>query len=223
MRRIARLFTVLLVLAVVLPALADDQQKAVKQMRLMTAMARDATARAIISRAFSDTFKVARPQLVAERKFLGLSYGNFLLARQMMLSGSTLQQIADQLRAGRTILQIAGDARVDWKRIASEAKKMNNRIHDRIYDHFLHDGPDKERDRAEQYDPANDVVSDDADTTPEEILKAANEYVFWRNLAAPKSASQADGNSVVGHSYTKARDDIAATHGTTSPGAPGNR
>ena len=53
--------TILLLGAAVLPALADDQEKAEKQIRMMTAISRDDTARSIVSRNFADVFKIQRP------------------------------------------------------------------------------------------------------------------------------------------------------------------
>src|SRR5215467_16120733 len=114
---------------------ADDQEKAEKQIRMITAMSRDDIARAIVSRTFADSFKLQRTQLVAERKSLGLNYGNFFLARELVQFGPSMEQIAAQLRAGKNILDIARDSHANWKRIALNAKKMNNRITDAIYKH----------------------------------------------------------------------------------------
>jgi hypothetical protein len=186
---------------------------------MMTAMSRDDTARAIISRTFSDVYKVERSQLTAERKSLGLNYGALFLAHEMVLSGSSTQDISAQLRLHKTMAEIANASRADWKRIASDAKKMNARISDGIYKHFLHPDPDKARDKLDQYNPAADLVRADADATREELLKAQAEYVFQRNLASPKSDGTVNADNPATRSYQQARDDIAATHGTTSPGS----
>jgi hypothetical protein len=219
MRRVVRRLAIFLITAVA--AFADDQQKAEKQMRMMTAMSRDDTARSIISRTFADAFKMARPQMVAERTTVGLNYGSLFLAHELVSSGSSMQQIAAELRTRKTMIEVAKSSGADWKRIAADAKKMNSRISDNIYKHFLHAGPDKQRDLLDRYNPAIDRVRADADVAPEELVKAQTEYIFWRNLAAPKSVGEADSSSAVGHDYTRARDDIAATHGTTTPGSPG--
>ena len=73
-------------LAMVGCAWASDQEKAEKQIRMMTAMSRDDTARSIISRTFADVFKMQRPQMVVERKNLGLNYGGLFLAHELALS-----------------------------------------------------------------------------------------------------------------------------------------
>lgn len=192
-------------------AYADDQEKAEKQIRMMTAMSRDDTARAIISRTFADAFKMQRKQLVAQRKSLGLNYGGLFLAHQLASSGMRVEQVAAQLRAHGGLREIGG---VDWRHIANEAKKMNSRITDGIYKHFLHSKPDEERDKLEHYNSSYDLIRADADSTPDEILNAQKTYVFWRNLAAPMSDGQADRSTPVGQSYEQHREDIAVTHGT---------
>ena len=195
---------------------ADDQEKAEKQIRMMTAMSRDDTARAIVSRAFADSFKIARPQLVAERKSLALNYGSFFLAHELVQSGPSMEQLTAQLRAGKNILEIARDWHADWKRIALNAKKMNNRISDAIYKHFLHSQPDEERDKLEHYNPATDLVRADAEVTPNELVKAMNEYIFWRDQAAPINGGRADASTPIGQAYDRTRDNVATSHGGAS-------
>jgi hypothetical protein len=214
-------FAILLLVTVAIPARADDEEKAAKQIRMMTALSRDETVRSIISRTFSDVFKMERPQLIAERKSLQLNYGALFLAHELVLSGSNMQRIAAQVHAHKTMLEIAQSSGADWKHIASEAKKMNSRIHDGIYKHFLHDQHDLERDQRDHYRAADDRVQSDAEATPAEVENAQVDYLFWRNLAAPRLAGTVDPNDAAVHQYNKARDDIAASHGTTTPATPG--
>lgn len=211
---------ILLILVATLPALADDQEKAEKQIKMMTALSHDEIVRSIISRTFTDVFKISRAQLLAERRSLGLNYGSLFLAHELALTGSSMQQISAQLRANQTLLDVANSSSVDWKRIASDAKKMNDRINNGIYRHFLHDEADKQRDLADQYIPSADLIRADTESTPGEILKAAADYRFWRNLAAPKNGGRVDPNNAAVENYNKARDAIAATHGTTNPSTP---
>ena len=201
------------IVAAATAAFADDQEKAEKQMRMMTAMSRDNIARSIVSRTFADTFKIERPQLVAERRSMGLNYGSLFLMHELIAFGSTMPEIAAQLRLRKTIFEIAGADRTDWKRIISDAKKMNNRINENIYKHFLHDGKDKERDLLEGYNPGADLVPADADAKPEEIEKAQLEYVFWRNQGAPKSDRTADRSEATKMGYEQKRENIAINHG----------
>jgi hypothetical protein len=201
--------------AAVAPALADDQEKAEKQARMMTAMSRDDTARSIVSRTFADVFKVERPQLVAERRSLGLNYGSLFLMHELVASGSSTQEIAAQLRLHKTMFEIANTFHADWKRIVSDAKKMNSRIDDNIYKHFLSSGKDKdkERDLLDHYTPAVDLVRADGDATPEEIQRAQTEYVFRRDLSGPKPGGAAERSDAVNTSYEQKREAIVINHG----------
>ena len=206
-------FVVFLALFTAATALADDQEKAEKQVRMMTAMSRDDTARSIVSRTFADVFKIERSQLIAERRSMGLNYGSLFLAHELVVSGSTMQEIAAQLRVHRTIFEIAGASRPDWKRIVSDARKMNNRINDNIYKHFLHGKKDQERDLLEGYNPSADLVRADGDATREEIEKAQLEYVFWRNQGAPKSDGTGDRSDTTRMGYEQKREAIVINHG----------
>jgi len=206
-------------LAIVGSAWASDQEKAEKQIRFMTAMSRDDTARSIISRTFADVFKIQRSQLVVERKQLGLNYGGLFLVHELLLSGTQLNEVVAQLRARKSILDIANSSQADWKRIAADAKKMNNRIDDSIYKHFLHSRPDDERDKLEHYNPSADLVRADADATLEEIQKAQKDFVFWRTQAAPIMGGQADVSTPIGQTYQQQRDNTSASRGA-APSAP---
>ena len=121
------------------------------------------------------------------------------------------------------MLNITNASHPDWKRIADDAKKMNNRINDSIYKHFLHSKPDEERDKLEHYNPSVDLVRADGEATPDDILKAQKEYVFWRNQAAPIADGQADRSSPIGQTYEQTRENIAVTHGSTSESGGGIR
>lgn len=210
----------LLIPAVTTPALADDREKAEKQIRMITAMARDAQARSIVSRSIADRFKVSRLQLTGERKTYKLNYGSLFLAHE--LSGTSLDLIVAGLRQRKPVIEIAGERKANWKQIASNAKKMNDTITDNIYKHFLHSKPDQDRDLEEHYNPDADLVAADSDSTPEEISHAQRDYIFWRNLAAPPSDRAADRNNPVSHDYKETRDNIGYTHGTVAPGSPGH-
>lgn len=197
-------------------ASAADRDKAEKQIRMITAMSRDETARSIVSHALADTFNVSRPQLVQQRKTLGLSYGNLFLARELAGSGAKFEDIAAQLSLHKTVPEIAAASHADWKRIAADAKKLNNRINDDIYRHFLHTKADESRDKAEHYTASADLVRADLDTTREELLIAQRDFVFWRDQAAPLNRGQADPSSPMGQAYQKARETMEENHGDTT-------
>jgi hypothetical protein len=200
---------------------ADDKEKAEKQLRMMTAMSRDDTARSIISRTFADAFKMERPQMVVQRRNLGLNYGSLFLAQELMQSGAQMNQIVEQLRARKSMVDITNTLHGDWKRIAADAKKMNSRIDDAIYKHFLHSKPDETRDKVDRYNPRQDLVRADADATPQEIAAAQHDYVFWRDQAAPLAGGQADASTPIGREYEQNRDNIAISRGDTPTSGPG--
>jgi hypothetical protein len=164
-------------------ALADDQQKAEKQLKKVTAMAADVNARAIVSRATAEMLGVTRDQLVRERRAMNLNYGEVFLAHQLTAKGAKMLDIALKLPLEKSIYRIANDQHADWKEIAAEAKKLNGKIEDSIYKHFLHAKADKEQEAAEKYNATLDWVKADAETTPADILEAQEIYVLWRNRA----------------------------------------
>jgi len=218
MRRVVVCATVLISLSSLVYADDKEKEKAEKQIRMMTAMSRDDTARSIISRTFADSFKMQRAAMVVERRNLGLNYGSLFLMQELLESGMRMEQIVEQLRARKSVLAITNATHADWRRIAADAKKMNNRIDDAIYKHFLHTKPDEARDKLDHYNPRQDLVRADADATPDDVMKAQSEYVFWRNQAAPLSGGQADASTPIGQTYQQTREDIAITHGNTPPG-----
>lgn len=211
---------ILLLAFLAIPALASDQAKAEKEINMMTALSRDEIVRSIVSRTFADVFKVPRSQLLAERRSLGLNYGSLFLAHELVLRGSSMQQISAQRRSNKTLAEVANLAGADWKRIEVDAKKMNDRINKGIYKHFLHSEPDKQRDLADHYLVAIDLIRADTESTPEEIQRAQVDYMFWRNLAAPKNVGQVDTTNVAVENYNKGRDAAEMTHGSTNPSTP---
>jgi hypothetical protein len=215
-----RVLYLAILLLVALPVLADDQEKAEKQIKMMTALSRDETVRSIVSRTFADVFKVQRSQLLAERRSMGMNYGSLFLVHELVLSGGSMQQMSTQLRANKTLLAIANSSSANWKRIASDAKKMNDRINKGIYKYYLHSEGDKRRDLEDHYVASADLIRADTQSTPDEILKARDDYMFWRNLAAPKNVGQVDTTNAAVETYNKARDAIAASNGTTNPSTP---
>lgn len=178
---------ILLVLAAALSAVlafADDQQKAEKQIRKISAMATDVNARSIVSRSMSDMLKVERNQFERERRAMNLNYGHLFIAHELTASGMKMLDVAMRLQAHQTIFQIANEQHVDWKKLADEAKKLNGKIEDNIYKHFLHADADRGRDLSDKYDSTADWVKADTDVTQEEILEAQEIYVRWRDRAA---------------------------------------
>jgi hypothetical protein len=221
MRPAARLLAVLLLFS--LPVCADDQQKAEKEMRKLTAMSLDATARRMVSMSLADSAKVSRTLLTQQRRNLNLNYGNLFLLHQLLDDSTNIADIAAALRSGKDLTQIATEHGANWKSVAQNAKKLNDAVEDRIYRHFLNDKntqADDLRDLTDKYDPDRDVVKADFLATPDEIAQAHDRYVFWRARAAyghdnDKRLGLADENA--------AYADHARTAGPQgSPGSPNN-
>jgi hypothetical protein len=193
MNHFARLLPLLLFVTTSVVASGDDRQKAEKQIRKIAAMATDKTGRRMVSMSVADSLNLPRPDLVEERRRIGLDYGSFFVARELVSSGMKMTDIALGLSAGKTIWQIGDERHADWKQIAADAKKLNTRIEDYIYRHFLNkknDEADQERDLADKYDIARDAVRTDFDVTAKEMIDAQVRYIFWRDAAGNSQGSR---------------------------------
>jgi hypothetical protein len=173
----------------------SDQEKADKQLHKITAMASDATGRRVVSATVADALQAKRPDLVIERRAMNVNYGDLYVAHQLVKSGAKMDDLAAQLKAGKKMDQIAGDLHVDWKQMASDAKKLNTKIEDNLYNHFLNGKPLTERDAAEGYDPMIDGVSADSDVSKDEIADAERTYLLWRDRADQKKGSSLDAST----------------------------
>src|SRR5882672_3226743 len=137
MKRLSHLSITLLALTIAIPAFGDDQQKAEKQLHKITAMATDATGRRVVSITVADALEAKRPDLVMERRTMNLNYGDLFVAHGLVQRGAKMEDIAAQLKAGKNIGQIATEQQADWKQIAADAKKLNAKMEDNLYKHFL--------------------------------------------------------------------------------------
>jgi hypothetical protein len=217
-----------LLLSVTISAVASggDRQKAEKQVRKITAMATDRIGRRMVSMSIADTLKIRRPDLVEERCKIGLDYGSFFIAHELVAVGVKMTDIVSALSSGKTIWQIGDEQHANWNQIAADAKKQNSKIEDYIYRHFLNkknDEADQERDRAEKYDIARDAVRTDFNVTPQEMVDAQARYIFWRDEAGK---AQGSGGHMTAADMMAARMDHArAQHntngGVTAPPAGG--
>ena len=195
MKRLSYLSITLLALTVVIPAFGDDQQKADKQLHKITALATDATGRRVVSVTVADTLAAKRPDLVLERRTMNMNYGDLFIAHVLVKSGTKMDDIAAQLKAGKKMGQIASEQHADWKQIAADAKKLNAKVEDNLYNHFLNGKPLTERDAAEGYDPMIDGVTADNDVSKDEIAEAEHTYLLWRDRADQKKGSNLDTSS----------------------------
>ena len=195
MKRLSYLSITLLALTVTIPAFGDDQQKADKQLHKITALATDATGRRVVSVTVADTLAAKRPDLVLERRTMNMNYGDLFIAHVLVKSGTKMDDIAAQLKAGKKMGQIASEQHADWKQIAADAKKLNAKVEDNLYNHFLNGKPLTERDAAEGYDPMIDGVAADNDVSKDEIADAERTYLLWRDRADQKKGSNLDTSS----------------------------
>jgi hypothetical protein len=195
MKRLSYLSITLLALTVAIPAFGDDQQKADKQLHKITALATDATGRRVVSVTVADTLAAKRPDLVLERRTMNMNYGDLFIAHVLVKSGTKMDDIAAQLKAGKKMGQIASEQHADWKQIAADAKKLNAKVEDNLYNHFLNGKPLTERDAAEGYDPMLDGVQADNDVSKDEIADAERTYLLWRDRADQKKGSNLDTSS----------------------------
>ena len=195
MKRLSYLATALLIFTLAIPAVGDDQQKADKQLHKITALATDATGRRVVSVTVADTLAAKRPDLVLERRTMNMNYGDLFIAHVLVKSGTKMDDIAAQLKAGKKMSQIASEQHADWKQIAADAKKLNAKVEDNLYNHFLNGKPLTERDAAEGYDPMIDGVAADNDVSKDEIAEAERTYLLWRDRADQKKASNLDTSS----------------------------
>jgi hypothetical protein len=234
MNPIVRYCVVLLVLIAAVPAFSDDQEKANKEIVKVTAMAWDATARGVVSRAVSDVTGVKRTDLVQSRQSMNLNYGALFVAEELIKSGAKTDEIAAQLKAGKTIAQVANDQHANWKQIAADAKKLNAKIDDGLYKHFLNDKPDKQRDLDDKYDVAYDTVAADHDVPKPDLEAAAERYSTWKDRAiaaggnhhvmdtAEQQAAYSDHDRAGGPVGTPGASGNGSV-GTTAPAAGGAR
>jgi hypothetical protein len=207
-----------LLLAYSVPASADDRQKAEKQVRKIAAMATDKIGRRMVSMSMADSFRVPRPVMVEQRRKVGLDYGSFFVAHELIASGVAMADIMSELSTGKTIWQIAVENRANWKQIEADAKKQNNKIEDYIYRHFVNkknDDADEQRDLAEKYDLARDAVRTDFNVTPEEMVEAQTRYIFWRDEAGK---SQGPGRNLTDREKKAASMDHADSRHDTNGG-----
>jgi hypothetical protein len=176
-------------------AFGNDQDKAEKQLHKITAMATDGTGRRVVSVTVADALGAKRPDLVTERRSMNINYGDLYIAHQLVKNGAKMDEIATQLKAGKSMGQIANDQHLDWKQMAVDAKKLNVSMEDNLYKHFLNGKPIADRDAAEGYDPTIDGVAADNSVSKDEIAEAEHTYQTWRDRADKAKGSNLDTSS----------------------------
>src|ERR1700686_3354358 len=192
MKRVVYLCVVLIALTIALPAFADDQQKAEKQLHKLTAMATDPTGRRVVSITVADTLEAKRTELVLERRAMNLNYGDIFIANGLVKNGAKMVDIAAQLKAGKNIGQIAAERHLDWKQAGLDAKKLNAKMQENLYKHFVNASADTARDLDEGYDPMIDGVAADNNVPKDDIDDAQRTYLQLKDRAGKATNSKLD-------------------------------
>jgi hypothetical protein len=186
MTRTHKIAIAALVLVLALPALADDQGKAKKELDKITAMASDATGRRITNVTMAEMLQAKRRDLLMQRRENEINYGDLFLAYQIAAQGAKLEDVFAQVKAGKPIYDVANGFHVDWKKVADQAKSLNGKVDDNLYTHFAHD-PEKTRSdeaRADEeagYNLIYDGVKADNNVSQSDISKAQDRYLLWRD------------------------------------------
>jgi hypothetical protein len=192
MYRSARNLLFLLFFLVPLLAASDEQQKAHKILRQVTAMAIDPAGKRAVSLAMSDHLSVTRSELAQRRHAMNMNYGDLFVACELVKSGAKMDDIAAKMKIGKTIWQTADDMHADWKQIASEAKKLNGRVDVKLLGHFTNTKTESERDKTDGYDPFLDTVKADNEVSQQEIDDAQQRYMFLHDHAGVVSDATLD-------------------------------
>jgi len=187
-----------LVMAIVIlaafPALGDDQSKAEKQLNRITAMSADPTGRRVVSITISDMLNVKRSELVKQRLQMNLNYGYLFLAHKIMAGGMAAQELASEIKSGKSLIQIANARDGNWKEILAEAKKLNAKIDRHLYEHFIDARDDRQRDNDDQYNLMADIVKADDDVGPGDFDSAGAAYERARDLAMRRAGNHPEQN-----------------------------
>jgi hypothetical protein len=181
----AACFTTVIILTLAHFSLADDQQKLKKELTKITAMATDATGRAIVNQSMAEMFSVKRLDLVAERRDTGLNYGGLFVAHELTRNGLAIKDIATRLNSGKDIFHIGAEVNANWKEINDHAKKLNTKIDNNLYNHFLHAKKDQPTPAtSDDYSVAYDGVRADKDVSQSDIDQAQDRYQLWLSRAS---------------------------------------
>jgi hypothetical protein len=196
MKFVTRFLIILVAIVVALPALADDQEKAQKEIKKISAIATDANMRSVVNTSMSEVLSVKRLDLAKERHDLNLNYGGLFLAHQLTANGAKMEDIAAQLKAGKNIFDIANDQHANWKQINDAAKKMNKKIDDNMGKWFQNNKKQAQQDQADGYVAQQDSVPADSDVTKAELADAQSRYQHVHDMMGNQMPGAGDASTV---------------------------
>ncbi len=190
MKRITPFSLLLLTFALAIPGWTDDQEKATKEIRKISSISVDVTMRSVVNRTMADALRVKRLDLVKERQEANLNYGDLFLVHHLIASGAKMEDIGAQLKAGKSIFDIANGNHANWKQINTDAKKLNRKIDDNIESYFSDSKKEAKLDQADNYDAKTDKVPADAKITKDEFADAQFRYQRLREMVGSQSGDQ---------------------------------
>ncbi len=213
---------IFLLLLATIPVFANDQDKATKELTKISAIAWDGTGRGVVSRAVADVTGTKRADLVKERGEMNLNYGSMFLALELVKGGAKMDDIAAQLKSGKKMSQVANDLHPNWKQIADDAKKLNAKIDDGLYKHFINNKADNQRDAADGYVLANDNFPDDHNVEKSDIASAAERFQTWKDRAAAAGGHHHEMTTAEQQAAWTDHDRNGGPQGTPGQGGNGN-
>src|SRR5579864_812047 len=185
MLRNARFLIALIVFISAAYVFADDQEKATKEIKKISAISVDSNMRSVVNRTFADALKVGRLDLVRQRKDMTVNYGDLFLLTQLG-SGVKVDDITEQLKAGKSLIDIANGDHINWKQVSVEAKKLNKKIDDNIVKYFGDTKKQVSIDQADGYDAKADKVPADSNLSKDEYAEAQARYSHLLELSSQR-------------------------------------
>ncbi|MGH9511891.1 MAG: hypothetical protein ACRD2U_07110 [Terriglobales bacterium] len=152
----------------------DTQSKAEKEVRKISAMAADMSARPLVSQVIAEFLKTNRSELVQQRQAANLNYGSLFVAYQLTESGKRFDEVIGALKSGKDIWQVGNEMHADWKQVAAEAKKLNAKLESAFYQFFLNQSQ-KSRHAADGYVAARDQTPADVQGLTEKDVAVAQD------------------------------------------------
>ena len=106
-----------------------------------------------------------------------------------------MEDITAQLKAGKTILDIANANHANWKEINSDAKKLNKKIDENIEKSFTDTKKQAALTSADHSDAKADKVPGDSDITKDEYAEAQARFTRLHD-AAGAALPTGDANTI---------------------------
>jgi len=116
---------------------ATDQQKTQRELSHISALSSDAATRPVVNAEIAKELNTDRVRLVAERQDMSLSYGNLYLLSELLKGGAKLDDVAAQLKSGKSIADVANASKIDWKKVQKDTKDFEKKLEKSLYDSMV--------------------------------------------------------------------------------------